>query len=669
MKKTRKKGIDMKVQLKDLSIDEKLKLLSGKDHWSTHDLEGKLTSVFMADGPNGLRRQDASGKTIRATAMPNVSVVANTWSKEHAKLNGATIADDCIDYGVDILLAPGVNIKRTPLNGRNFEYFSEDPYLAGTLAKEYIDGVQERGVGTSLKHYCANNREYDRLYQSNEIDERALFEIYLKPFEIALKSEPSTVMCSYNLVNGVWMSEHRKLLNNVLRDKMGYKGLIVSDWSAVHNHVNAVKATLDLRMPYHPDAFAQLKNAYENGELTEQEIDFCVSNVLNLVEKKEKTGTRRAKYSKEERHANAVEIAKEGIVLLKNDDNVLPLTSDKKITVVGKYADSPTMGGGGSACALTDFVQPKLSEILSEKLGVQVQGGTAFCGGWHNEANAGGDYVRGARYDYEKIYDSDVTLVCVGEQAPTVSENYDKQNIKLTAEQEDLIIRATELNDNVVVLLYAGSAIDVSAWIDRVKGVVFVGFAGEGVNQALASILVGETNPSGKLAETFPICLEDTFTEDDFGDKNVEWYNDGILVGYRYYDKADIEVMFPFGYGLSYSQFEYSDLEVKKIDKTEFEVSYNVKNVSDVDGKEVSEVYVKEVLPYVLRPEKELKAFSKDSIKAGETKRITVKLEFDAFAYYCTARDGWHVDSGAYEIMIGSSSRDILLKERIKIEK
>lgn len=659
----------MKVTVKYLSLDEKLKLLAGKNHWCTHDLGGKLTSVFMADGPNGLRMQDKDGKTIRVTAMPNISVIANSWDKDLAYLDGATIADDCIEHDVDILLAPGVNIKRTPLNGRNFEYFSEDPLLAGNLAKAYIDGVQDKGVGTSLKHYCANNREYDRLYQCNEIDERALFEIYLKPFEIAVKAKPWTVMCSYNLVNGVWMSEHRKLLNDVLREKFGFDGLIVSDWSAVHNHVNAVKATLDLRMPYHPDSFNELKAGYEKGELTDEEIDFCVNNLIKLADRKDKVAKKAVQFSKKERHENAVKIAKESIVLLKNEDNVLPLKGPKTITVAGKYADNPTMGGGGSAMALTDFVQPELSKMLSEKLKTEVKKGTALRGGFASEANASGDYVRGIRYDYQNILESDVAVICVGEQAPTVSENYDRHSMKLSIEQEDFILHASELNDNVVVVVYGGSAIDMSAWIDCVKAVVFVGFAGEGVNEALSSILVGETNPSGKLAETFPLALEDTFTESDFGDKNVEWYNDGIFVGYRYYDKADIDVLYPFGHGLSYSEFEYSDLSVEKVNETEYKVSYNVKNVSDVDGKEISQVYVKEMLPYVIRPEKELKGYSKDLIRAGETKRITVKLGIDAFAYYSTARDCWHVDNGTFEIMVGASSRDIRLSERIKVEK
>lgn len=669
--KNKNMEVFMGLKLNDLSIDEKLLLLTGKDYWSTHSFDGKLSSVFFADGPNGLRTRDKETKNLKnATAMPNISALANTWNKELAYLTGSTIADECIESDVDVLLAPGVNIKRTPLNGRNFEYFSEDPYLAGTMAKEYINGVQDKGVGTSLKHYCANNREYDRFFQSNEIDDRALMEIYLKPFEIAIKAKPWTVMSSYNMVNGMWMSEHKKLLKGVLREKLGYKGLIMSDWESVHNRTNALKASLDLEMPFSEFSFEQLKTSYESGEITIEEIDYCVSNILNLINEKENAKDRIVEFSKEQRHQNAVEVAKEAIVLLKNEDDILPLTPQRKIVITGKYADDPTIVGGGSAYVQTDFVQPKLANLVSEKLGVSVESGNALCSGRYGSVEKSAfDFVRGARYDYEKIYNADVAVICVGENPPTVSENYDRQNMSLSAEQEDYILRATELNDNVVVVVYAGSAIDMSAWIDRVKAVVFVGFAGEGVNQALASILVGQTNPSGKLAESFPICLEDTFTGNYFGDKDVEWYNDGIFVGYRYYDKCEKDVQFAFGHGLSYSQFEYSGLKVEKIGKTEFNVSYDITNVSKIDGKEVSQIYVKEVLPFVTRPEKELKYYSKDLIKAGQTKRISLQLGFDAFAFYSTAHDDWHVNEGAFEIMVGASSRDIRLKEKIKITK
>ncbi len=655
------------LNIKDLTIDEKITLLTGKDCWRTNDLNGKLENIFVSDGPNGLRKIANDGSTVRATAMPNISVVTNSWDNEVAFLNGSTIAEDCIENDVDVLLAPGVNIKRTPLNGRNFEYFSEDPYLAGTMAKSYIEGVQSKGVGTSLKHYVANNREYDRLFQSNDIDERTLREIYVKPFEIAVKAKPWTIMCSYNLVNGVRVAEHKQLLKDILRDKLGFDGLIVSDWGAVHNHVESLKASLDLCMPCRDASFTEIKTAYEKGEITIEQIDFAVTNILNLIEKKVKSN-KKVTLSKQERHDNAVKVAKESIVLLKNEDNVLPLNKKDKIFVGGRFNDSPSLGGGGSAYVLTDYEIPSLDSLLSEKYGYTVKKGYSLATGRHDDIKMSLEYVRNARGDYESILDSDVCVICVGEEAPVVSENYDREHIKLSDAQEEFIIRASELNENVVVVLHAGSAIDVSGWIDSVKAVVLAGFGGEGINDALASVLAGETNPSGKLSETYPICLEDTYSENYLGNKGVEWYRDGIFVGYRYYDKTEMEVAFPFGYGLSYAEFEYSNIEVEKISKYEYNLTYDIKNISKVDGKEVSQVYVKEILPWVTRPEKELKGYSKDLIKGGETKTITVKLDFNAFAYFSTPHNEFIVKDGYFDIMVGASSRDIKLVKRIKIE-
>ena len=324
----------MKYSIKDLTLEEKLCLLAGRDAWRLSNANGKLPDVFLSDGPNGLRMHDVNDEnltTFKATAMPNLSLIANSWDEELAFLDGATIADDCIEKGADVLLAPGVNIKRTPLCGRNFEYFSEDPYLTGKLAKAYIEGVQSKGVGTSLKHYCGNNREYDRFFQSNEIDERTLREIYLPAFETAVTAKPWTVMCSYNPVNGVWTSESKWLLNDILREEFGFDGLIMSDWGAVHNSPRAIKATLDLEMPYRKAAYPQLKEAYEKGFLTEAEIDERVQKIFELMEKVT-TAEKKVTTTQEERRETAAKIAREGMVLLKNEDNILPLKPCKIMT-------------------------------------------------------------------------------------------------------------------------------------------------------------------------------------------------------------------------------------------------------------------------------------------------------------------------------------------------
>lgn len=659
-------GEKMKYDLKSLTTEEKLRLLTGKDSWRTYDANGKVKEIFLSDGPNGLRKvaknpETGEEKTLAATAMPTISVLANSWNRDLAYLDGKTIANDCIEKGADILLAPGVNMKRTPLCGRNFEYASEDPFLAGTMAKAYIEGVQSKGIGTSLKHYCANNREYDRLYQTSEIDERTLREIYLPAFEIAVQAQPWTVMCSYNPINGVYASENRYLLEDVLRDEFGFNGLIVSDWGAVHSNFRRVKAGLDLEMPYTEQSYSDLQAAYDKGLITDEEVDACAARVLELLEKTD-NDQKTIDFTPEQRHENAVTIAKEGIVLLKNAENILPFKKGN-ILVSGNMAENPPVGGGGSAFVYTEYKQKNLAALLSEKLNgnaeVKYNGETVFYGGgnaFHVKAT------------YQKAYEADAVVLCVGTDPSLESESFDRYSLKLPHVQEEFILRTAEVNENVVVIVYAGSAIDMSAWIDKVKAVVFAGFAGEGVNEALAAVLSGETVPSGKLAETFPLSLADTFTGLQVGNGFSEWYNDGIFVGYRYYDKMKKEVLFPFGHGLSYADFEYSGLDIKKLSETDYEISYNVTNVSETAAKEISEVYVKDVFAMVLRPEKELKGYSKDLIEAHETKRVTVKLDARSFAYYNTSMKKWHVENGVFEILIGASSRDIRLKGKINIE-
>ena len=663
----------MKYSVKDFTLEEKLLLLTGKDNWSTNDLNGKLPSVFMADGPSGLRKiehmeksdligvtYDENGNyTVPATAMPTLSVVANTWNEELCFLDGATIADDCIENDVDILLAPGVNIKRNALNGRNFEYFSEDPLLAGNMGRAFIEGLQSKGIGASLKHFLANNSEHDRNGTSSEVDERTLREIYLPAFEESVKAKPWTIMCSYNPINGVYASAHKKLLNSVLRKDLGFDGVIVSDWWAVHDHPKAVQATCDLRMPYAPDAYNELKSAYDKGLLTEEEIDFCVQNILNLIEKVQ-SSVKKVTYTKQERHENATKIAQEGIVLLKNENGILPLKPKTSLAVLGQCNMLPPLGGGGSSAVVTAYPQTKLSDLLKKDLGGEVHCCRAS---WGNVINT----VSLLKFHFEKVYQSDVAIVCVGEQAPIVAEGCDRESMKLTAVQENLILNTAKYNENVVVLVYGGSAIDMSAWIDKVKAVLFVGFAGEGVNEALADILTGKISPSGKLSETFPLKKEDTL-KSEFDDGLVDWYKEGIFVGYRHYDRENLEVLYPFGHGLSYVQFEYSNLTVEKKSDSDYTVSYDITNVSDVDAKEISQVYVKDVIASVLRPEKELKAYSKDYIKAGETKRISLSLNARAFSYYSVALDEWTVENGDFVIMVGASSRDIRLTKKIQIK-
>ena len=654
-----------KYDLKKLTLEEKCALLTGANGWQTSDANGKVKTVWVSDGPSGLRMHnpEKQSETFNSTAMPTCHVLANTWNLELAYEYGATIADECILRGADILLAPGVNIKRTPLCGRNFEYFSEDPFVAGKFAVEYVKGLQDKGVGTSVKHYCANNSEYDRCHQSSEVDERALHEIYLKPFEMAMEAKPWTVMCSYNPVNGVYASENRKLLDGVLRGQFGFDGLIMSDWGAVHNPVRAVEATLDLCMPHDGSYVEKLTAAVKSGRLTEKQIDERAEKVLELVEKSENAKpTRKVETTEEERHAKAVKMAEEGIVLLKND-GVLPLNGgckacggQKKFFVYGSISECPYLSGGGSGRVQTAFKQTALHTLIAEKTGAEVD----YRGDWL----FGQDW----RDMYLRAYDADVTILPVGHGHETEYEGDDRMSIRLSEKQEDKILKIAAHANKTVVLVYAGSAVDMSRWIDAVDAVVFVGFAGEGVNEALSALLCGEANFSGKLTETFPLTLEDTYKGGNTKDGETDLYDDGIFVGYRYYDREKKEVLFPFGHGLSYAKFEYSNLKIEKKGDADFEISYDVTNVSDTAGKEVSQVYVKDVSAMVHRPEKELKAFSKDEILPHETKTVRVVLDYSSFAYYSTPLEKWYVENGWFEIYVGGSSRELPLKGKLKIE-
>lgn len=655
--------------IKSFTLEEKMHLVCGKDWWRIEDLGGKLPSVCMSDGPSGLRRVKyvmEGGRitdkiTEPSTAMPTLSVVANTWSRELAYLDGATIADEFIEYERDVLLAPGVNIKRTPLCGRNFEYFSEDPYLAGTLATEYIRGAQDKGISACIKHYAANNREYDRHYQSSDVDERTLREIYLRPFEIAMAAKPESLMCSYNPINGIYGSENRYLLVDVLRDEFGFDGMVVSDWYAVKDSGRTHKAGLDLEMPYRPEAYEELKRAYDMGYITEEEIDICAKNVLAFIEKNEENkAKRRVDTTHEERHEIARRIAGEGIVLLKNVDNVLPI-SGGRVCVAGPGADKPIIGGGGSSKVLTAYEPKHLGEEIRARLGERVEIVDA------NSIIRYNGKVVGLPNLMDAAYRSDTVVLCLGVDDVMVQEELDMMSNRLPKNMEDTILECAKMCENLVVVLHSGSAIDVSPWIDRVKGLVYIGFGGEGMHEAVADVLTGIVNPSGKLSETFPLSLGKTPMDDHRLNPMYERYTEGVFVGYRYYDTFEREVAFPFGYGLSYTSFEYSDIEVEKRGECDYVVSFNITNTGDREGKEIAEVYVRDVLSAVPRPKKELKGYEKVTLAPGETRRVSVALDSRAFAYYNTSLHRWYIENGAFEILVGASSCDIRLTAKIDI--
>lgn len=631
---------------KNLSLEEKMKLLTGKNGWQTEDFDGKIPSIFMADGPHGLRKCEQDGTTHKNTAYPSLSVLARTWNKKLAFLMGESIADDCIENDVDILLAPGVNMKRTAYCGRNFEYFSEDPIVAGELAYEYINGVQSKGIGTSLKHFACNNSENYRLYENSELDDRTFYEVYLPAFVRALQANPYTVMCSYNLVNGLYSSENKKLLNGILRRELGFDGVIVSDWEAVKNRARALKATLDIEMPHNENSLADLQEAYKAGYISDEEIDASVDRIIALLEKIEQNKKlRKVSYSKEQRHENAVKIASEGIVLLKND-GILPLQKNKSVTLFDNWIlgrASEKIGGGGSALVSTDYTCDLQKDLVNE-----------------------GFVVETLPLQHEDVY-SDYSIVTVSASSYE-REAANRSDININEVEIETILRLANAGEKVIVVIYAGSAVDVSPFADKVSAIVYAGFGGEGVNEALAKILSGTVCPSGKLAETF-FDTEDmpsVFYENDYGLNN--FYAERHYFGYRYADKFDVLPRYPFGYGLSYAKFEYSDLEVRKNSETDYEVSYKITNLSDFDAMEISQLYVGDLCCTSSRPVKELKAFSKDLIPAHQSKTITLQLDKSAFAYYNPSIEDWYVENGKFKISVGASSNDIKFEKIIDIQ-
>lgn len=656
-----------------LSLDEKIALLTGRNSWETYEVKRLgIPSIRVSDGPHGLRREaiDDKGKvfTYESICFPTSSALAATWNTELVERIGEAIGEECQSNGVDIIMAPGTNIKRTPLCGRNFEYFSEDPYLAGELSAAYITGIQSNGIGTAIKHFAGNNQEYDRFNISSDIDIRALREIYLKPFELAIKkSAPWSVMCAYNRLNGIYCSENEFLLSKILKEEWGFDGFVISDWGAVHNKCNALKAGLDLEMPYSEKNNAQLKKDYEDGKINDEIIDMALENILKAIFKTVKNRKKRiSKYNIEKHRALAKEAASEAVTLLKNVDGILPLDNNniKSITVVGQLAEFPMIQGGGSSKVEPLNVTSPLESIRANAGDIKVK----YCATIKNDI----PIVHKLNETLEDVENSDVAVIFAGQQHLIETESYDRTEIRLEPVMEDIICKIAHRNPNTVVVIQAGSVIDMSYWINSVKSVVFAWFTGQEGGSALADILFGKSNPCGKTAETFPLTIEDTPSYGTYpGNGTASWYQEGIMVGYRYYDTFDREVLFPFGHGLSYSEFEYSDLRITPVEVNEhdgLEVYFKLKNTGKLKGKETAQVYLRQVAPYVLRPYKELKAFEKIELEPGETKEVKINMPPEAFAYYNININDWHIQGGSYQILVGASSRDIRLKGYIDMK-
>lgn len=659
---------NIKELLSQMTLEEKAGMCVGLDFWHLKGVERMgIPSIMVSDGPNGLRKQDQEAdhlginESIKAVCFPPAVLSACSFDRELMEQFGDAIGKEAQATDVAVVLGPGVNIKRSPLCGRNFEYFSEDPYLSGEIAVPFIKGVQAHGVGTSLKHFAANNQENCRMSCSSEADERTLREIYLPAFERAVKeAQPNTVMCSYNLINGVYASENNWLLNQVLRDEWGFQGLVMSDWGATVDYVKGVAAGLDLEMPG-PDegTEARLVAAVKDGSLSEAVLDQAVTRILTLICHWEDNREQRA-FTMDADHEMARRIAEESMVLLKNN-GVLPLKKDEKILFVGEYAQVPRYQGGGSS-HVNSF---KVSDALSAaRKFADVSYAKGFCGQTDEyDADLAAEAVAAAR-------SADKVVVFAGLPDSFESEGYDRTHMDMPSCQNRLIEEIAAINSNVIVVLHNGSPVTMP-WLDKAAGLLEAYLGGQAVGEAIANILFGAVNPSGKLAESFPKKLSDNPSYLNFGGKDKVEYREGVFAGYRYYDKKEMDVNFPFGHGLSYTTFEYSNLRFDKETVTDgdvLNVSLDVTNTGSVAGKETVQLYVSDRTGQVQRPLRELKGFEKVSLAPGETKTVTMALDARSFSYYAVELHDWYAHSGEYVISAAASSRDIRLEKTVRYQ-
>ena len=656
-----------------LTLEEKASLCSGLEFWRLQGIERLgIPSIMVTDGPHGLRKQEGSSDhlgiydSVPATCFPSAAGMASSWNRELIHKVGVALGEECQTEDVAILLGPGANIKRSPLCGRNFEYFSEDPYLSSEMAANHIKGVQSQGVGTSLKHFAANNQEYRRMSIDAVIDERTLREIYLASFEGPVKqAKPWTVMAAYNKVNGEYASENKYLLKDILKDEWGFEGIVVSDWGAVNEREKALTNGLELEMPANSVGDKKIVNAVKSGQLSEEELDKAVERLLTIIFKAVDHKKENATYSREAHHHLAREVARESMVLLKNEDHILPLKREGTIAVIGEFVKKPRFQGGGSS----HIVPTKLENILDELKNISGNADVIYAQGYNLDEDTVNEKLMNEAK--EVAAGADTVILFVGLPESYESEGYDREHLRMPENHVQLIEAISEVNKNIVVVLSNGAPI-IMPWIDKVKGLLEGYLGGQALGGAIADLLFGDENPSGKLAETFPQKLSDNPSFLNFpGDGDKVEYKEGIFVGYRYYDKKEIEPLFPFGYGLSFTNFEYSNLilDKKEIKDTEtVSVSLNVKNIGSVPGKEVVQLYVKDVASTVSRPEKELKGFEKVELQPKEQKTITFELDKRSFAYYDVNLKDWRVETGEFEILIGKSSREIILYDKLRVE-
>ena len=661
--------------LAELTLDEKAALTSGSGFWWTHPVERLgVPRVMVADGPHGLRVQPAEGDhvglggSLPATCFPTASAIASSWNPELLRSVGEALAQEARACHLSVILGPGVNMKRSPLCGRNFEYLSEDPYLAGELAVGMVDGIQSKGIGTSVKHYAANNQEDDRLRVDAQVDQRSLREIYLPAFErVVTASQPWTIMCSYNKVNGLSASEHPWLLTDVLRDEWGFEGLVVSDWGAVYHRVAALEAGLDLEMPpkrgRSPEEVAA---AVRSGALSEELLDQRVRTVLELVSKGGPVGELDEHFDADAHHALARRVAAESVVLLKNTGDLLPLRADASVALIGEFARTPRYQGAGSS-----QVNPTRVENLVDEFGA-AHGDVRFAAGYGVEDQSDDADLRDEAVAVARS--ADVVVMVLGLPGSYESEGFDRTHMRLPPNQLATLDAVAEANPNVVAVLVNGSTVELGPVTRSARALVEAWLGGQAAAGGIADVLTGRVNPSGRLAETFPHRLEDNSSYLNFpGDSQVVRYGEGLFIGYRGYDKQNQDVAFPFGFGLSYTSFELSDLEVSCSGRVAAgtltaAVSVTVTNTGRVAGAHVVQVYVRDPESSVNRPVRELKGFTRVELAPQQSQRVQLDLDQRAFSFWSERFDRWVVEPGQFIVEVGHDSRDLPLSHAVHIE-
>lgn len=662
--------------ISQMTLEEKAGLCSGLDFWHTKGIERLgIPSEMVSDGPHGLRKQDQAADhlgindSIQAVCFPAGCATASSFDRDLVRKLGETLGEECQAENISTILGPAMNIKRSPLCGRNFEYYSEDPLVSTEMAGALVHGVQSKHVGTSPKHFMANNQEYHRMTSSSEMDERTMREIYLASFEGMVKKEkPWTIMNSYNKLNGTYLCENKEMLTDVLRKEWGFDGYVMTDWGAMNERVEALKAGCNLEMPSCGGATdAEIVRAVQNGELDEAVLDQRLEEFLNIIFRYEENRDQKAVFQLERDHGIARQVEEECIVLLKNEEAILPLSPDKKAAFIGKYAKAPRYQGGGSSHINSFKVESAMDAVkFCEKVKEE---NIVFAQGYDDAEDLTDEALLAEAVEAAK--NAEIAVIFAGLPDNFESEGYDRKHMRMPDCQNRLIEAVAEVQPNTVVVLHNGSPVEMP-WIGKVKAVLEAYLGGQAVGGAVVNVLYGNANPSGHLAETFPLRLQDTPCYLNYGgehDKSV--YSEGVFVGYRYYASKDMEVLFPFGHGLSYTTFAYSNLSVGKEKMTESEtltVTVDVTNTGEIAGKEVVQLYVATKGETIIRPVRELKAFEKIELAPGETKKVQFTLNRRAFAYWSTQIHDWHVESGEYEIQIGRNAQDIVLSHSVTVE-